>query len=115
MALGQQMYQAGIDDGQLGAQIRDLDERICRATAIQAPSKALKLQREQLILQLADAALAEEGRERTPNTKRRGRPKRRLLKFSQSNRQRSLCGRCYESATEGGSDEQRCHRAAHLS
>jgi len=70
LALGEKMYQAGIDDGQLGAQIRDLDERICRATATQAPSKALKLQREKLILQLADAALAEEGRypERTPNT-----------------------------------------------
>jgi len=25
LALGQKMYQAGIDDGQLGAQIRDLD------------------------------------------------------------------------------------------
>ena len=66
LALGQKMYQAGIDDGQLGAQIRDLDERICRATATQAPSKALKLRREKLILQLADAALAEEGR--IPNT-----------------------------------------------
>jgi len=61
LALGQKMYQAGIDDGQLGAQIRDLDERICRATATQAPSKALKLQQEKLILQLGDAALAEEG------------------------------------------------------
>jgi hypothetical protein len=61
LALGEKMYQAGIDDGQLGAQIRDLDERICRATATQAPSKALKLQQVKLILQLADAALAEEG------------------------------------------------------
>jgi hypothetical protein len=61
LALGQKMYQAGIDDGQLGEQIRDLDECICRATATQAPSKALKLQQEKLILQLADAALAEEG------------------------------------------------------
>jgi hypothetical protein len=60
LALGQQMYRAGIDDGQLGAQIRDMDERICGATVTQAPSKALKLQREKLILQLADAALAEE-------------------------------------------------------
>lgn len=61
LALGQRMYRAGIDDGRLGGQIRDLDERINRATATQAPSKALKLQQEKLILQLADAALAEEG------------------------------------------------------
>jgi len=60
LALGEKMYQAGIDDGQLGGQIRDLDECICRTMATQAPSKALKLQREKLILQLADAALAEE-------------------------------------------------------
>jgi hypothetical protein len=59
--LGQSMYKAGIDNGQLCAQIHDLDERILRAATIQAPSKALKLQREKLILQLADTALAEEG------------------------------------------------------
>lgn len=61
LALGQRMYRAGIDDGQLGGQIRDLDESICRATARPGPSKAQKLQREKLILQLADAALADEG------------------------------------------------------
>lgn len=61
LALGQRMYRAGIDDGQLGGQIRDLDERICLAAATQVPSKALKLQQVKLILQLADAALAEEG------------------------------------------------------
>lgn len=47
--------------GSLAGQIRDLDERIRLATATQAPSKALNLQQEKLILQLADAALAEEG------------------------------------------------------
>lgn len=61
LALGQRMFRAGIDDGQLGAQISALDDRINRATATQAPSKALKLQQEKLFLQLADAALAEEG------------------------------------------------------
>lgn len=61
LALGQRMYRVGIDDGQLGAQISDLDARINRATATQAPSKALKLQQEKLFLQLADAALAAEG------------------------------------------------------
>ena len=61
LVLGERMYRAGIDDGQLGVQIRDMGECICLATATQAPSKALKLQREKLILQLADAALAEEG------------------------------------------------------
>jgi len=61
LALGQRMYRAGIDDGQLGGRIRDLDECICRATATHAFSKGLKLQQEKLILQLADAALAEEG------------------------------------------------------
>ncbi len=61
LAHGQRMYWAGIDDGQLGVQIGDLDERIYRAKATQAPSTALKLQQEKLILQLADAALADEG------------------------------------------------------
>ena len=61
LVLGQSMYRGGIDDGQLGVQIRDLDECISLAAATQAPSKAIKLQREKLILQLADAALAEEG------------------------------------------------------
>ena len=61
LALGQRMYRAGIDDGRLGGQIRDLEERINRATATQAPSKALKLQQQKLFLQLADAALAEDG------------------------------------------------------
>jgi len=61
LALGERMYRAGIDDGQLGVQIRGLDEQFYRAKKTQAPSKALKLQREKLILQLADAALAEEG------------------------------------------------------
>lgn len=62
LALGLRMYCAGIDDGQLGEQILDLDERIRRATKTQAPSKALKLHREKLLLQLADAALEDEGR-----------------------------------------------------
>jgi hypothetical protein len=61
LALGQRMFRAGLDDGQLGGIIRDLDERIFRATAAQAPSKALKLQKVKVILQLADAALQEEG------------------------------------------------------
>jgi hypothetical protein len=61
LALGQRMYRSGIDDGLLGVQLRDLEIRICRSRATQAPSKALKLQREKLLLQLADAALAEEG------------------------------------------------------
>jgi hypothetical protein len=61
LALGQSMYHAGIDDGQLGARIRDLDQQILRAETIQAPSKAIKLRRQKLILQLADAALADEG------------------------------------------------------
>jgi hypothetical protein len=61
LALGQSMYRSGVDDGQLGAQISDLEERINRAKATQAPSKALKLQQEKLILQLADAALAVQG------------------------------------------------------
>jgi hypothetical protein len=55
------MYKAGIDDGQLCAQINDLDQRILRAATIRAPSKALKLLREKLLLELADAALADGG------------------------------------------------------
>jgi len=50
------MVAAGIDDGQLAAQIASLDERIRRGEA----SRVLRADRKKLVLQLAAAALEEE-------------------------------------------------------
>jgi len=55
-ALGERMYTAGIDDGQLGAQIAAYDREIGRSA-----TQALLAERRKLILLLAAAALAEEG------------------------------------------------------
>jgi len=60
LALGERMYAAGIDDGQLGAQIAALDERIRQAEVAMIPTRTLKVEREILVLQLAAAALVEE-------------------------------------------------------
>jgi hypothetical protein len=54
------MYAAGIDDGQLGAQIAALDERIRQAEVATIPTRTLKVERGRLRLQLAAAALADE-------------------------------------------------------
>jgi hypothetical protein len=61
LALGQRMYAAGIDDGELGAQISVLDEKIRWAEAATASGGALKAERVRLVLQLAAAALADKG------------------------------------------------------
>jgi hypothetical protein len=60
-ALGERMYAAGIDDGELGARISALDEQLRRADAAGGSTQALKAARRQLILQLAAAALEEDG------------------------------------------------------
>jgi len=59
-ALGERMYAAGIDDGQLAAQIGHLDEIIGRAEAATGSASALRADRKKLVLQLAAAALEEE-------------------------------------------------------
>jgi len=60
LALGERMYAAGIDDGELGKQLTTLDEKIRQATVASIPIRTLTAQRQKLILQLAAAALAEE-------------------------------------------------------
>jgi hypothetical protein len=59
-ALGERMYAAGIDDGQLAAQIANLDKRIREAEAERGSARALRADRKKLVLQLGAAALEEE-------------------------------------------------------
>ena len=60
-ALGERMYAAGIDDGELGARISALNERLLWAEAAGGSTQALKSARRQLVLQLAAAALEDDG------------------------------------------------------
>jgi len=57
--LGEQMVAAGIDDGQLLAQIAVVEEKI-RGAATRRLLREGKAQRERLLLQLADAALEDD-------------------------------------------------------
>ncbi len=59
--LGERMYAAGIDDGELGAKISALDEQLHQAEAVGGSTQALKAARRQLVLQLAAAALEDDG------------------------------------------------------
>jgi hypothetical protein len=60
-ALGERMYLAGIDDGELGARISALNEQLRRAEVVRGSTQALKAARHQLVLQLAAAALEDDG------------------------------------------------------
>jgi hypothetical protein len=60
-ALGERMYAAGIDDGEHGAKINALDERLSRAETVGGSIQALKAARRQLVLHLAAAALEDDG------------------------------------------------------
>jgi hypothetical protein len=60
-ALGECMYAAGIDDGELGAKISALDEQLRQAQAVGGSTQALNATRRQLVLQLAAAALEDDG------------------------------------------------------
>jgi hypothetical protein len=60
-ALGERMYAAGIDDDENGTKISALDERLHGAEAVGAATQALKAVRRQLVLQLAAAALEDDG------------------------------------------------------
>lgn len=59
--LGECMYAASIDDGELGARISALDEQVRRAEIHGGSTRALKAARRQLVLQLAAAALEDDG------------------------------------------------------
>jgi hypothetical protein len=56
-ALGERMYAAGIDDGELGAKISAVEERLHWAEADGDLTLELNAERRQLILQLAASAL----------------------------------------------------------
>ena len=60
-ALGERMYATGIDEGELGAKISALDERLLWADVAGSSTQALKATRRQLVLQLAAAALEDDG------------------------------------------------------
>ena len=60
-ALGERMYAAGIDDGELGAKISALDEQLHWTEAVGGFTQALRAARRQLVLQLAAAALEDDG------------------------------------------------------
>ena len=60
-ALGERMYAAGIDDGELGANISASNEQLRRAEVVGDFTQALKAARRQLVLQLAAAALEDDG------------------------------------------------------
>ena len=60
-ALGECMYAAGIDDGELGAKISALGEQLRRAEAVGGSTQGLKATPRQLVLQLAAAALEDDG------------------------------------------------------
>ena len=60
-ALGECMYGAGIDDGELGAKISALDEQLRRTEAVGDSTQALKTGRRLLVLQLAAVALENDG------------------------------------------------------
>jgi hypothetical protein len=60
VALRECMYAAGIDDGELGAKIRTVEEQLHRAESDGHVTQKLKAARHQLVLQLA-AALENDG------------------------------------------------------
>jgi hypothetical protein len=55
------MYAAGIDDGEIGAKISALEERLLWAEVAGGFTQALKGSRHQMVLQLAAAALEDDG------------------------------------------------------
>ena len=60
-ALGEGMCAAGIDDGELGAKISALDQLLLWAEAVDGSGQTLRAARRQLVLQLAAAALKDDG------------------------------------------------------
>jgi len=58
IALGKRMLALGIDDGELGSEIRLVEDAIASCDAAGEDCKALRLERLHLLVKLADAALA---------------------------------------------------------
>ena len=60
LALGRQMYAAGIDDGETGELIAGLDARLAAAGLAPGEAQELRARRLLLLLRLADAALEDD-------------------------------------------------------
>lgn len=60
LALGKRMLAAGIDDGVLGAEIGELEQRIQTMRAMRGSTAALETTRTNLLLRLADLALEDD-------------------------------------------------------
>ena len=60
-ALGHRMYEAGAGDPQLRSQLAAVDEKVRQAEAKKESTKALKAEKERLLLQLAGPALTQPG------------------------------------------------------
>lgn len=60
LALGKRMVAAGIDDGVLGAAIGELEQRIRTMRALRGSTAALESARIELLLRLAELALADD-------------------------------------------------------
>jgi hypothetical protein len=59
--LGERMFATGIDGGEHGAKIIALDEQLRRAERFNGSTLALKVERRRMVLQLAAAALEDDG------------------------------------------------------
>lgn len=60
LALGRQMYAAGIDDGESGEQIAALDARLAAEGLAPGEAQELRARRLLLLIRLADAALEDD-------------------------------------------------------
>ncbi len=60
VAVGERMYAAGIDDGQLGAQVAALEQHVRQGNPAGDEVKGLKAERRTLLVRLAAAALEED-------------------------------------------------------
>lgn len=60
LTLGARMYEAGIDDGELGGRLSDVDERLCYGEVDDAAGRELQNERQRLLVQLADLALEDD-------------------------------------------------------
>ncbi len=60
LVLGQRMYAAGIDDGEIGAKISAVAEQLRRAGVSRVSAEALRAEREKLFRQLAACALEDD-------------------------------------------------------
>lgn len=59
-ALGRRLYEIGVDDGELGRQIADVEDELRRSSGIGAHAEWLHLKRRRLFIRLAAAAMEDD-------------------------------------------------------